>query len=74
MIFNELKNSFNRGSVLSRLIYINLFLFVIIKVVGVVFFLFSVDNLHLNKFLAFGRKCKDINKPTMDTTDVHVHT
>ena len=75
MIFNELKNSFNKGSVLSRLIYINLFLFVIIKVVGVVFFLFNIDNLHLNNFLALAANAKVlINRPWTPLTYMFTHT
>ena len=75
MIFNELKNSFNRGSVLSRLIYINLFLFVIIKVVGVVFFLFNVDNIHLNNFLALAANAKVlISRPWTPLTYMFTHT
>ncbi|MEE3038100.1 MAG: rhomboid family intramembrane serine protease [Bacteroidota bacterium] len=75
MIFNELKNSFNKGSVLSRLIYINLFLFVIIKVVGVVFFLFNVDNIHLNSFLALAANAKTlISRPWTPLTYMFTHT
>ena len=75
MIFNELKNSFNKGSVLSRLIYINLFLFVIIKVVGVVFFLFNIDNLHLNNFLALAANAKVlISRPWTPLTYMFTHT
>ena len=75
MIFNELKNSFNKGSVLSRLIYINLFLFVIIKVVGVVFFLFNVDNIHLNNFLALAANAKVlISRPWTPLTYMFTHT
>jgi membrane associated rhomboid family serine protease len=40
-IYDELKESFRKGSVLTRLIYINLALFVVVKLVQVVFFLFS---------------------------------
>ena len=75
MIFNELKNSFNKGSVLSRLIYINLFLFVIIKVIGVVFFLFNIDNLHLNNFLALAANAKTlISRPWTPLTYMFTHT
>ena len=40
-IYDELKESFKKGSVLTRLIYINLALFVVVKLIQVVFFLFS---------------------------------
>ena len=40
-IYDELKESFRKGSVLTRLIYINLAMFVIVKLIQVVFFLFS---------------------------------
>ncbi len=40
-IYDELKESFKKGTVLTRLIYINLALFVVVKLIQVVFFLFS---------------------------------
>lgn len=42
-IWSEIKNSFKHGSVLSRLIYINLAVFLVIRIVYVFFYLFKVD-------------------------------
>jgi membrane associated rhomboid family serine protease len=42
-IWSEIKNTFKHGSVLSRLIYINLAVFLIIRVAYVFFYLFRVD-------------------------------
>ena len=59
---------------LSRLIYINLFLFVIIKVCRCRIFLFSVDNLHLNKFLALAANAKTlISRPWTPLTYMFTH-
>lgn len=44
MILDELKESFKKGSVLTRLIYINLAVFVAVKLIQVVFFLFSTGQ------------------------------
>lgn len=42
-IWSEIKNTFKQGSVLSRLIYINLAVFLVIRIVYVFFYLFRVD-------------------------------
>jgi membrane associated rhomboid family serine protease len=41
-IADEIKESFAKGSVLTKLIYVNLSVFVIVKILQVVFFLFSI--------------------------------
>jgi len=43
-IFDEIKNSFKTGSALTKLIYINLAVFLAVKIVGVVFFLLSINQ------------------------------
>jgi membrane associated rhomboid family serine protease len=43
-IFDEIKHSFKTGNVLTRLIYINLAVFVAVKIIQVVFFLFSASH------------------------------
>ncbi|HNW49431.1 MAG TPA: rhomboid family intramembrane serine protease [Prolixibacteraceae bacterium] len=42
-IWSEIKNTFKQGSVLSKLIYINLAVFLIIRITYVFFYLFRVD-------------------------------
>jgi len=50
-IWREIKNSFKHASVLSRLIYINLAVFLIIRIVYVIFYLFRLD-INLLEWLA----------------------
>lgn len=45
-IFEEIKNSFKRGGVLIQLIYINLAVFLVIKLLFVILFLGNVQNLN----------------------------
>jgi membrane associated rhomboid family serine protease len=42
-IIDEVKDSFKTGSMLTRLIYINLAVFLAVKIVDIIFFLFSVN-------------------------------
>lgn len=42
-ILDEIKKSFRSGSALTKLIYINLAVFLAVKLIGVVFFLLSID-------------------------------
>lgn len=50
-MFNEIKNSFRNGSMLGRLIYLNLIFFVSLKVLVVVLFLFNITTMNTNDFL-----------------------
>ncbi len=43
-IFDEIKQSFKKGSVLTKLIYLNLGVFVVVKLIQVLFFLFSAGE------------------------------
>jgi membrane associated rhomboid family serine protease len=43
-IIDEIKDSFRRGSVLTRLIYVNLAVFVAVKLIQVLFFLFNIGE------------------------------
>jgi membrane associated rhomboid family serine protease len=40
-IIDEIKDSFKKGSVLTKLIYVNLFVFICVKLIQVIFFLFN---------------------------------
>lgn len=44
-IFEEIKESFKKGSSLTRLIYVNLAVFLIVKITQVILFLFNADPL-----------------------------
>lgn len=46
-IIDEIKDSFKTGSMLTRLIYINLAVFLAVKIVDIIFFLFSVNSPNL---------------------------
>jgi membrane associated rhomboid family serine protease len=43
-VIDEIKHSFRTGSILTKLIYVNLAVFVAVKVIQVIFFLFSADH------------------------------
>mgnify|MGYP001767350962 CR=1 FL=1 len=42
-ILDEIKSSFKSGSIITRLIYTNLFIFILIRLLSVVFYLFKID-------------------------------
>ncbi|MGE0089483.1 MAG: rhomboid family intramembrane serine protease [Bacteroidales bacterium] len=43
-IADEIKQSFKSGSTLTKLIYINLTIFLVVKLIGVFYFLFKIDD------------------------------
>ena len=74
MIINDLKNSFKQGNLLSRLIYINLGVFVIIKILGVFFFLFNLSSYEIIDLLALPAESKKLlSKPWTIITYMFVH-
>jgi len=75
MIINELKNSFKQGSLLSRLIYINLAVFVIIEVLSVFLFLFNQSSYELIDLVALPAKGSELlSKPWAIITYMFVHS
>lgn len=75
MIINELKNSFKKGNLLSRLIYINLAVFVIIEVLSVFLFLFNQSGYELIDLLALPAKGNELlSKPWTIITYMFVHS
>ena len=44
-IFTNLKNTFRTGNILAKLIYINVGLFILIRLLGVIFLLFNVPGI-----------------------------
>ena len=50
-IWEDIKRTFKEGSVLTRLIYINLGVFLVIKIIGVIFYI-SGQPLHLVEWLS----------------------
>ena len=51
MILKDLKTSFKNGSMLSRLIYLNVGIFIVLEVLNVFFFLFKVPNYEILNYL-----------------------
>lgn len=50
-IFTKLKQSFRNGGILTKLIYINVGIFLLIRVVGVIFLLFNIQGIPILSFL-----------------------
>ena len=74
MIFNELKHSFKKGSLLSRIIYINLAVFVFIEVLSVFFFLFNPPSYELINLVALPANGSELlSKPWTLITYMFVH-
>ena len=74
MIFNELKHSFKKGSLLSRIIYINLAVFVFIEVLSVFFFLFNQSSYELINLVALPANGSELlSKPWTLITYMFVH-
>ena len=74
MIINDLKNSFKQGNLLSRLIYVNLGVFVLIKIIGVFFFLFNLSGYQIIDILALPAESKKLlSKPWTIITYMFVH-
>ena len=44
-IFTNLKNTFRAGNILAKLIYINVGLFILIRLMGVIFLLFNIPGI-----------------------------
>ena len=74
MILKDLQNSFKEGNLLSRLIYINLAVFVITEILSVFFFLFNQSSYELIQWLALPAKSSYIlSKPWTLITYMFVH-
>ena len=74
MIINDLKDSFKQGNLLSRLIYINLGVFILIKILGVFFFLFNLSGNEIIDILALPAESKELlSKPWTIITYMFVH-
>ena len=50
-IFTDLKRTFNSGNILSKLIFINIGLFVLIRLVSVILMLFNLDGFPFLQYL-----------------------
>lgn len=50
-IFTNLKNTFRAGNILAKLIYINVGLFILIRLTGVIFLLFNIPGISFLQYL-----------------------
>lgn len=63
-IINDIHQSYKKGDLLSKLIYINLFVFLFYKVLVTIFFLFSIQNIDITSWLALNSKSNNLlSKP-----------
>ncbi len=60
-IIDEIKGSFKSGSVLTKLIYVNLGVFLVIKLIGVIEFLFNIQSQTGHGFVSWLAVPADIN-------------
>jgi len=56
-IIDTLKDKYKTGSVMTRLVFINVFVFIALKIIGVIFTLFNINSLDLIVFLGFPSIC-----------------
>ncbi|MBI9068886.1 MAG: rhomboid family intramembrane serine protease [Salinivirgaceae bacterium] len=74
-IIDELKSTFKSGSMLSRLIYINLGVFLLVKLVDIVYFLFGIEgsNVFLDYTMVPAELSQLIRKPWTIFTYMFLH-
>ena len=74
MILKDLKTSFKNGSMLSRLIYLNVGIFIVFEVLNVFFFLFKVPNYEILNYLGLAASPSELlSKPWSAITYMFVH-
>ncbi len=74
MILKDLKTSFKNGSMLSRLIYLNIGIFIVLEILNVFFFLFKFPSFEILNFLALAAKPSVlISKPWSPISYMFVH-
>jgi membrane associated rhomboid family serine protease len=59
-IINDIHQSYKKGDLLSKLIYLNLFVFLFYKVLTTLFFLFSVQNTSIISWFALSSNFNDL--------------
>lgn len=74
MIINDLKNSYKQGNLLSRLIYINLIVFLLITIFKLFFILFNLSTDQIIDLLALPAESKKLlSRPWTFITYMFVH-
>ena len=59
-IFTNLKRMFQSGNILSKLIYINVGLFILIRLASVLFMLFNVQGVPFLQYLQLPASCSSV--------------
>jgi len=73
-IISDIKSTFKNGSVLTRLIYINLAVFLLVKIVGVFFYLAGQPYLFIEWLSLPSNTTELISKPWTPITYMFLHT
>ena len=68
-IFTNLKRTFQSGNILSKLIYINVGLFILIRLASVLFMLFNVQGVPFLQYL----QLPAFALPSVDVVYLYVH-
>ena len=74
MMLKDIKTSFQNGSMLSRLIYLNVGIFILIEVLHVIFFLFNLSSYEILNVLALSAAPSELlSKPWSPISYMFVH-
>lgn len=72
-IFTNLKRTFNSGNILAKLIYINVGLFVIIRLASVILMLFNLGGFPFLQYLQVPSSPELLFVPAVDDYYLYVH-
>ena len=72
-IFTNLKRTFNSGNILAKLIYINVGLFVIIRLASVILMLFNLGGFPFLQYLQVAFVSRIAFVPAVDDYYLYVH-
>lgn len=72
-IFTNLKNTFRAGNILAKLIYINVGLFILIRLMGVIFLLFNIPGISFLQYLQMPSSPELADVPAVDGHYLYVH-
>lgn len=72
-IFTNLRRTFNSGNILAKLIYINVGLFVVIRLTSVVLMLFNLGGFPFLQYLADAFVSRIAFVPAVDDFHLYVH-
>lgn len=73
-IFTNLKRMFQSGNILSKLIYINVGLFILIRLASVLFMLFNVQGVPFLQYLQLPGFSGTFALPSVDVVYLYVHS